>query len=86
MAVVSQIGSGAYLQYIKGSLNGTKTKLELTKQLNKWEMFLNCSVTCPFTVVFYDNVISDDSHSGSNQHTHTSTLRMYVLPKFTGRE
>lgn len=32
MAVIPQIGSGAYLPYIKSSLNGTKTKPELTKQ------------------------------------------------------
>lgn len=33
MAGIPQIGSGAYLLYIKGPLNGTKTKPELTKQL-----------------------------------------------------
>lgn len=32
MALIPQIGSGAYLPYIKGSLNGTKTKPELTKR------------------------------------------------------
>ena len=35
MAVIPQIGSRAYLLYIQGSWNGTKTKPELTKQLKQ---------------------------------------------------